>query len=257
MRWSKHIFVILLVLYIFTYLGCYYPTYWQTLAPGLEYILIIPHPGFPAGKLHAFRMDLQYYQLELAFTQNAKLPSTSVQELTLSRNATIGVNGGFFSPMLKPLGLRMNNGIVLNPLKNIGWWGIFLIKNSQAKIVTPKKFLPSKETRFAIQSGPRLIINGEIPSLKPGAAERSALGITKAGKVILLVTENLPLSTNQLAEIMRKPLERGGLDCVDALNLDGGHSSQLYAKIHNFLLNVPGISQVTDAILVVPREQDR
>lgn len=93
---------------------------------------------------------------------------------------------------------------------------------------------------------PRLLIRGNIPSLKAGVADRTALGITDEGKVIILVTTNAAMSTRQLAQIMRAP----PLSCSDAINLDGGSSSQLYAKIDSFQLNVHGFSNVSDAIIV-------
>ena len=92
-------------------------------------------------------------------------------------------------------------------------------------------------------------MNGQVPTLRPGLANRSALGIDKHGKVIVVVTENLPISTSDLAHILAAP----PLNCVDALNLDGGSSSQLYAKIDRFKLDVPGFSQVSDAIVVKRR----
>jgi hypothetical protein len=54
---------------------------------------------------------------------------------------------------------------------------------------------------------------------------------------------------------MRKPEIEGGLECTDALNLDGGSSTQLYANVRLFKINVPGINAITDAILVVPRSK--
>jgi exopolysaccharide biosynthesis protein len=48
------------------------------------------------------------------------------------------------------------------------------------------------------------------------------------------------------------PIE-GGLGCMNALNLDGGSSTQLYAKTQDFSLSIPSFSAVTDAVVVVPK----
>ena len=107
-------------------------------------------------------------------------------------------------------------------------------------------FKHNKNIDFAVQSGTRLIINGNIPSLKPGFAERSALGITKDGKIIILVTKNTPITTTYLANLMQdKPL-----NCVNAINLDGGSSSQLFANFDNLKINSLGFSEISDAILI-------
>jgi exopolysaccharide biosynthesis protein len=71
--------------------------------------------------------------------------------------------------------------------------------------------------------------------------------------VILLATENLLLSTTDLATIMRNKTADGGLECVDAINFDGGHSTQLYTRLQNFNLQVPSFTAVADAVLVSPR----
>jgi uncharacterized protein YigE (DUF2233 family) len=228
------------------------PTHWLTLAPGLDYTRITPSAQLPSY-LHAFRIDLRHYRLELAFSEDYKNNINTVADLVKAHQAIVGVNGGFFSPEFKPLGLRVNQGTQHSPLRNISWWGIFFIKNKQPYITTQNDYHPDSNIKFAVQSGPRLIIDGKIPSLKPGAANRTALGITKTGDVILLATENLPLTTLQLAQIMQAPTSEGGLNCINALNLDGGSSTQLYASIDNFQLDVPGYSTIADAVLIKPR----
>lgn len=236
-------------------ISCYAsPLQWRTLAPGMQYTKINPYGGFSG--LHIFRFDLQHYQLKLAFTQDTQSFPTSIYNLVRKNNAVIGVNGGFFTPDLKPLGLRMNNGEVKNPIKPTVWWGVFYTQSGRAYVVPQRAFRPSKSIDFAVQSGPRLIVNGNIPSLKPGVANRTALGITRSGEIILLVTNGSPLSMDELAHIMLRPESRGGLDCVNALNLDGGSSTQLYANLDDFSLNVPSFAPVTDAVLVVPKNNN-
>ncbi len=176
--------------------------------------------------------------------------------LAESNHAVIATNGGFFTPELKPLGLRVDQGEQKNPLKATAWWGVFLIKEGKPQIVAQKNYRPDKSIEFAIQSGPRLLVNGKIPALKPGLDNRTALCITKDKKVVLLATENLPISTGDLAKILGSNDKKGGLGCIDALNLDGGSSTQLYANVNRFKLKVSGFTTVSDAVLVVPRKLD-
>jgi len=173
------------------------PTQWRSIAPGLQYTIINQAAGYPTGSIHAFRINLKDYQLDLALTHNDQRPLNTVKDVVRKKSAIIGINGGFFSPALTPLGLRIKNGRLLHPLKKTSWWGIFLIQANRAKIIAQKNFRPSPTINFALQSGPRLIVNGRIPSLKPSRlANRSALGITKNGKVIIAITGNLPMTTN-------------------------------------------------------------
>ena len=93
------------------------------------------------------------------------------------------------------------------------------------------RFLNLKEWAFGVSSGPTLIRSGEFvltprregfrdPGLL-GIAARSAIGITKHNKLIL-VTVKYPVRLQRMAWMMKS------LGAVDALNLDGGSSSALY-----------------------------
>lgn len=228
-------------------------TRWHPLTQGVAYAQIDQPFSFPLSAIYAFRINLKHYQLELGFTNNKLFPLTTVSDLVRKHNAIIGINGGFFSPDLKTLGLRISHQKKYSSIKRISWWGIFFIKANRARIVALKHFRHNKNIEFAVQSGPRLIINGRIPSLKPGLANRSALGITKSGRIIIAITKNLPMTTTNFAKFMKRPTTKNGLGCINAINLDGGKSSQLYARINNFTLNIPNLAPIADSVLVVPR----
>jgi uncharacterized protein YigE (DUF2233 family) len=229
------------------------PTHWRLIKPGIEYAQLGMLSGFHTGYVHAFRIDLTHNQIKLAVAEDQRNKIATVSDLATIFHAVIGINGGFFSQELKPLGLRISNYKERYPLKATPWWSVFYVLDNQPHIVSQREFRAIKHIQFAIQSGPRLIVNDKITrSLKPGADTRSAIGITLDHKVILAVTDHLKLTTTQLARLMRASHIEGGLGCCDAMNLDGGSSTQLYAKIDNFIVQVPSFSAVTDAILVIP-----
>lgn len=225
-------------------------TEWQTLEPGLEYSKISPGGMNPWGRVHAFRIDPNRYRLSLSLAKDHNLQAASVKQLARLDKALIAINGGFFSPELKPLGLRVKNGVVRQRLKPISWWGVLYGHYGRFQIASQRSFRLQKSVEFALQSGPRLIINGAIPRLKGGMAERTAVGITRNQQVIIVVTDEAQMTTTSLAELMLKPEEVNGLACFNALNLDGGHSSQIYAKVKGFTLDVSGFSNVTDALII-------
>lgn len=237
---TKIIFV-LLGLSVFTY-----ASEWEKLAPGIEYSDVSDNSIINIRHIHAFRIDLKTHKLQLSFAKNLHEEPAVAENYAVQNAALLAINGGFFDKSFHPLGLRISNNKQLNPIKYISWWGIFYISNSRAFISNSRSFNKNQPLDFAVQSGPRLIIDNKIPSLKPGYAERSALGITKNGKVIILVTQNTPLTTTALANLMQSE----PLNCVNAINLDGGSSTQLFAKINDFKLNVLGFSEVSDAIIV-------
>lgn len=227
------------------------PTHWTTLTPGIDYTTISKESSNRHGRVHAFRIDLHQYHLDLLPAKNMAQTSIFANQAATHQQVLLAINGGFFNPNLQPLGLRIKSGVTLSPLKKISWWGAFIIANNTATIISEKEYRYSPKISFAIQAGPRLLVNGKPnPLLRPGVAERSALGITRSGKVIIAVTENLPLTTLELAEILAGTEASGGLDCWQALNLDGGSSSQLYAKIGNFTLDVQSLRPVADLVIL-------
>lgn len=223
---------------------------WKKLTAGIEYQDLEGGLLTPWSHIYAFRIDLNYNQLALVSAKNLAVKNASTDQFAEQSNALLSINGGFFDHNFNPLGLRINHKKLENPLKRISWWGIFFVENNKPHITNISHFHQNEDMDFAIQSGPRLLIKGTIPSLKPGAADRTALGITKEGKVIILVSNNAAMTTNELAQIMKST----PLSCIDAINLDGGSSSQLYAHINSFHLNVHGFSYISDAIIVKPKK---
>lgn len=219
---------------------------WRELSSGIEYQDLEGGLLTPWSHVHAFRIDLSKNQLALVTAKTLALKNASADQFAEHSKALLSINGGFFDHEFNPLGLRINNKKMESPLKRISWWGIFYVKDNQPHISSVKRFNHDGGIEFAVQSGPRLLIKGKIPSLKPGIADRSALGITADGKVIILVSTNSAMSTYELARMLKLP----PLLCTDAINLDGGSSSQLYAHIDSFRLNVHGFSNVSDAIIV-------
>ncbi|MFA5959304.1 MAG: phosphodiester glycosidase family protein [Tatlockia sp.] len=221
---------------------------WRVLAPGISYQDLDSDFLTPWSHIHAFRIDLHNNRFSLLSAKDLSREYASIDEYAEFSHALLAINGGFFDNHYHPLGLRIDKKSVKNPAKNISWWGIFYLKNNKAYLTTINHFNP-ESIDFAIQSGPRLVINNRIPPLKTGRAERTALGITHDGQIIVLVTDNMPLSTTELAQRMKdEPLH-----CENALNLDGGSSSQLRARIHSFQLDVHGFSNVSDAVIVNSR----
>ena len=98
----------------------------------------------------------------------------------------------------------------------------------------------------AVGAGPCLVKNGEIymttlgeefgSDVAGGRAPRTALGITKDGKALLVVVDGRSRSSGgyTLLELARFMLEQGA---VEAMNLDGGGSSQMI--IGSQIVNAP------------------
>lgn len=226
-----------------------WPGDWKNIRPGFDYRYISPHLiPTTASSIYGFRVDLKQYRLQLISARQLKMTSAFANEYVDKTGALLAINGGFFSPQMKALGLRLQAGQVLNPMRGVSWWGVFYVNSADNAAVMPmKSFKLTKDIQFAIQAGPRLLVNGQKLKLTPGLDLRSALCVDNQQRVIIAITNNLPMTTDQFADVLLK------FGCVDALNLDGGTSSQLYAHVDKLKLNIENYRPVADAVAVFPR----
>lgn len=230
------------------------PYIWRQLSDGMQYATY----SFELSEgertwIHAFRIDPVKYRLDVATAANEKEGAT-VQEMAGKKGALVAINGGFFTPEHESIGLIISNKKQQNPLHNTSWWSIFYIADNKPAIVAPKDFKESGNISMALQVGPRLTIGGSVPKLKEGLSTRSAVGIDRQGKVVLLITSGHGITLKELAKRMGGLMFHGGFDCPDSMALDGGGSSQMYAKVGDFSLSLEGLARVTNGIVVLPRK---
>jgi uncharacterized protein YigE (DUF2233 family) len=228
-------------------------TAWETLSPGLSTTQLHPKPNNKNATIRAFKIDPKQYQLSIISAKMLNKSALYASEGIKKSSNLIAINGGFFSPNMSMLGLRISNHKVIAPFRKVSWWGIFYVKNQRAKIIPSWKYKASKKIMFALQAGPRILINGKSPKLKSSEDPRSALCITKKGEVILLATANYSPSLTNLARIIKQHSSRGGLDCYNALNLDGGSSTQLFASINKTTYSISSLRPVSDVIIISRR----
>ena len=150
--------------------------------------------------------------------------------------ALAALNGGFFDPSGHSLGLRVARGKHLHPLRAADW-GVFFVSESsagkgqagskQASIVHTRDFKSRRGVTEAIQCGPRLVVGGRPIRLKPQWARRSGIGVQRDGRVVVAVADGA-MSFHAWAALWAA---RDGLNCRDALNLDGGGSTQMSLRL--------------------------
>ncbi|MBQ8603250.1 MAG: phosphodiester glycosidase family protein [Oscillospiraceae bacterium] len=149
-------------------------------------------------------------------------------------SVTVATNGaGYNMTTGEPGGLLVMGGVEYHGPNSNGFFGI--LKNGKAVIGTTEEYntIYKDQVREGIAGfGARLVVNGKIPSgiSNSGRASRTAVGITKTGKVVLLVVDGRqePESCGgSMKEIAQMMLEAG---CVEAVNLDGGGSTTFVAK---------------------------
>jgi uncharacterized protein YigE (DUF2233 family) len=151
------------------------------------------------------------------------------------RMLTFGMNAGMYHADAGPVGLLVIDGRELAPLNLDDGQGnfflkpngVFLVDAQGARVVDAVDYPALKEgVRLATQSGPLLLKHGEIhPAFRPSSASRYIRnGVCAQGTQAVFVISERPVTFREFASFFLD-----GLDCQDALYLDGAVSS-LWSK---------------------------
>ncbi len=178
-----------------------------------------------------------------------------LDKLVNDYGATAGINGGLYNSDAnkggRPIGPVVSEGQIQN-MNGLGYTGIILIGMSEDNILKiidisgksqkqVEQLIADEKIRDAIcfqeeasdsnNHFVKLVINGEkreLNGLGSGANPRTAIGQTKDGKILMLVTDgrgangHLGATAADLIDIM---YDHGA---VNAANLDGGSSTTMY-----------------------------
>lgn len=190
------------------------------------------HYTFQYGKagFHAVQADLSSANVCASTHYSPRL--TNVWKMISDAQPIAAVTGTFFAfENQKPVADVIVDGVVKahgyrGSVLAVDWFGKVSIQNAAVK--QPFDYLAY---RYALRGGVRVVDKGKVaPNPRAqgftdsgiwGSAARSAVGVTKSGKVLLVATKNsVSLST------LGKALVAQG--AVDAVSLDGGGSTMLY-----------------------------
>lgn len=163
-----------------------------------------------------------------------------VKEFVAKNNKQLvfATNGGMYNASSAPVGLYIEKGNTLTRLNTNNGEGNFhlmpngvfyITQKNKAKIVTTPKMdvAAIKEAKYATQSGPMLLINGEVHSAFNKDSKnlniRSGVGVLPGGGVVFSMSEN-PVNFYQFAMHFKK------MGCKNALYLDGFVSKMYYPE---------------------------
>lgn len=233
------------------------PFAWRPLEPGLDY-----RAHDEGGtRYHLVRARLGEVRLRVADARRTGRAVATVDVLHEEASALASLNGTFFDEQNRPLGLLVDEGRELNPLRDISWWAALVVREVEgrprAEILTTAqlKQLTKAERAalsMALQVGPRTVVEGRPLKLKKQVAARSAVCVVADDEVVLLATELGPVESNTLAAFMARGTDEGGLGCRQGLMFDGGPSTQLRVTTKPLTLDVRGGWGVPNALVVLP-----
>ena len=228
---------------------------WQRVDEGFEFqTLQLASPPYESTLLlRILRIDPGKFQVRVIDSRAFGSDRLAIKALAQKAGALAAINGGFFTPDWKPLGLLIADGFEVNPLRRTDW-GIFIIQDGQPRIIHTNEYKHEKNISQALQVGPRLVVEGQEVRLKKQAARRSAIGITSAHQIVFLTTDHTEAYAQDLARIFRLPESEGGLECQNALGLDGGPSAQMFVDYKDLKLQIPGGWGIPNGIGIFHRQ---
>jgi len=191
-------------------------------------------------------VDLRKHALRLYWKRSDGTPYAYLSALPRALDGEAGrllfaINAGMFDPALKPVGLYVEQGRELvhaNTKPGYGNFhmkpnGVFYISGDGAAAVAETRAFLKQRPRAALatQSGPMLVIDGRLhPRFDRASTSlkaRNGVGVRADGKVLFAISQG-EVSFDAFARLFRD-----GLNCPNALFLDGGSASSLYAPSLN------------------------
>lgn len=206
-----------------------------------------------AGRVELFNNSFDFLLVDLkqstveVFWKNKKgqilrnFNRTKKMSLQNKKQLLFATNGGMYTPKRLPQGLLVIGGKELHSIdkKKKGYGnfymqpnGIFLIdKKKQAHIISTNEYKKHKKnTLYATQSGPALVLNNKLNShFNKGSKNkyvRSGVGVLSPSKLVFVIS-NKPVNFYDFATLFRNYF-----GCADALYLDGA-ISKMYLPLLN------------------------
>ena len=179
----------------------------------------------------------------------------SLSTIMKREKCVCSVNGGYFDPEFKPIGLRISNGETFSPLRRARMiTGVLLQSDRGIDVIRVGEFSRARRITSAIQSGPFLVESSTpVRGLNSSQlARRTFAGIANRDRALLGVCSDVSLS--ELANILATVAVAGNSKIRRAMNLDGGSSSAFWFACENgSVFSIRGQKPVRDFVGVVAR----
>jgi Phosphodiester glycosidase len=181
-------------------------------------------------------------------------PRVRLAEAMREGNCLAGVNGGYFDPDYKPIGLLIVDGRTIAPLKQARLLsGVLFATSRKLQILRAKEFSDMKGIHAAVQCGPMIVERGQlIRGLNDSrAARRTFAAIGTGNRAALGFCSDVTLE--DLANILAAPVSKD-FKIERALNLDGGSSSGFWFKrADGTAFSIREQKTVRDFVAIVPK----
>jgi uncharacterized protein YigE (DUF2233 family) len=201
-------------------------------------------------------------ELALFSTKSCKLrvidqpaePRVDLDQAMQREKCLAGVNGGYFDPDYKPIGLLVVDGKTIAPLQRARLLsGVLSASPSKIEILRFGEFSPRQKIDAAVECGPMIVDLGRavrgLEATRP--ARRTFAAVAAGDRGALGFCSDVTLA--DLANILATQVA-SDLKIQRALNLDGGSSSAFWFKRDGrAAFSIPEQKTVRDFVAVVRR----
>ena len=190
----------------------------------------------------------------LRIVDQANEPRLDLEEVVSRGNFLAAVNGGYFNPDDKPIGLLIVDGTMIAPLQKARLLsGVLSASAKKVQISRVAEFSLAQKPDAAVESGPMVVDLGKsVRGLEATRAARRTFAAVGAGdKAALGFCSDVTLAdlSNILATVLAPDFK-----IQRALNLDGGSSSAFWFKRANgSSFSIAEEKPVRDFVAIVPR----
>lgn len=196
---------------------------------------------------HVWSFDLEKYDVTIEDTGM----TTALDALAARTDAELVVNGGFFDPDGKAVGIAVSKGTTLSRYSKSLSGGVLTSDGRRAMLFPAEDFTLPEKTMFAVQCRPRLVVDrvANVKSDDGKRAERTALCVRDAGRtldVIVVRASDDGESAGPSLFALAQHLTAAG--CEQALNLDGGPSTGVAWRTADETKSLPPRKPVRHAI---------
>ncbi|MDB4295809.1 phosphodiester glycosidase family protein, partial [Akkermansiaceae bacterium] len=140
------------------------------------------------------------------------------------------INGGFFTPEGKPLGLVISNGKRTGGTNRASSLGSGFFIGGDERLISRESYLSTKPSaRNLLQTGPRLVWSGKMMSgLQKGDNRPRSFLLWDGNEHFGIGYANSATLSSLASALSKQPIS--GFKIHHALNLDGGRSSDLWVS---------------------------
>jgi uncharacterized protein YigE (DUF2233 family) len=223
-------------------------TGWRIIAPGLEYRELRVTFEDRSDRVRLARVDPAHARLRVVYDSDSP---RRVSEWLASTQAQLVINGNYFDPQQRALGLIVADGARTGVVYE-GYGGMLAVGENTVKVRwnVSEPYRRGEALTYALQNFPMLVLPGGEANTQiddnDRLAPRSVVAQDRAGRIVFVVSPAPMFTLTGLGQW----LAASDLDIDAALNLDGGSSSGMLLREGNQTLGTDSWVAVPSVVVV-------